>query len=75
MAAVGWLIECALLRRVFGQSQVAVAILTIAIGFVLRFVAGAIWGHEPRMLESPIRRGDHHAGRLRSGSTRSSSSS
>ena len=54
MAAVGWLIECALLRRVFGQSQVAVAILTIAIGFMLRFVAGAIWGHEPRMLESPI---------------------
>ena len=54
MAAVGWLIESALLRRVFGQSQVAVAILTIAIGFMLRFVAGAIWGHEPRMLESPI---------------------
>ena len=54
MAAIGWLIECALLRRVFGQSQVVVAILTIAIGFLLRFVAGAIWGHEPRMLESPI---------------------
>ena len=54
MAAIGWLIECALLRRVFGQSQVAVAILTIAIGFALRFVAGAVWGHEPRMLESPI---------------------
>ena len=29
-------------------------ILTIAVGFVLRFVAGAIWGHEPQVLESPI---------------------
>ena len=54
MAAVGWLLERAILRHVFGQSQVAVMILTIAIGFVLRFVAGAIWGHEPQVLESPI---------------------
>ena len=29
-------------------------ILTIAIGFVRRFVAGAIRGHEPQVLESPI---------------------
>jgi branched-chain amino acid transport system permease protein len=28
----------------FGQSQVAIIILTIALGFVLRFVAGLIWG-------------------------------
>ena len=54
MAAVGWLLERAILRRVFGQSQVAVVILTIAIGFVLRFIAGAVWGHEPQVLESPI---------------------
>ena len=54
LAATGWLLERAILRHVFGQSQVAVVILTIAIGFILRFVAGAIWGHEPRVLESPI---------------------
>ena len=54
MAAIGWLLERAILRRVFGQSQVAVMILTIAIGFALRFIAGAIWGHEPQVLESPI---------------------
>ena len=54
MAAIGWLLERAVLRHVFGQSQVAVVILTIAIGFVLRFVAGAIWGHEPQVLESPL---------------------
>jgi branched-chain amino acid transport system permease protein len=38
----------------FGQSQIAVVILTIALGFVLRFIAGAIWGHEPLSLASPI---------------------
>ena len=54
VAAVGWLLERAILRHVFGQSQLAVVILTIAIGFMLRFVAGAIWGHEPQVLESPI---------------------
>ena len=54
VAAVGWLLERAVLRHVFGQSQLAVVILTIAVGFVLRFVAGAIWGHEPQVLESPL---------------------
>ncbi|MCY4452823.1 MAG: branched-chain amino acid ABC transporter permease [Immundisolibacterales bacterium] len=54
VAAVGWLLERTVLRRVFGQSQLAVVILTIALGFVLRFVAGTIWGHDPLTLESPI---------------------
>ena len=54
VAAAGWLLERTVLRHVFGQSQLAVVILTIALGFVLRFLAGAIWGHEPLALESPI---------------------
>ena len=54
VAALGWLLERTVLRHIFGQSQIAVVILTIAIGFVLRFLAGAIWGHEPLVLESPI---------------------
>ena len=54
VAAVGWLLERTILRHVFGQSQLAVVILTIAIGFVLRFVAGTVWGHEPQVLESPF---------------------
>ncbi len=53
MAAIGWLLERVVLRHVFGQPQIAVMILTIAIGFVLRFVAGAVWGHDPQALESP----------------------
>ena len=53
VAAVGWLLERTILRHVLGQSQLAVVILTIALGFVLRFLAGAIWGHDPQTLESP----------------------
>ncbi|MDE0057231.1 MAG: branched-chain amino acid ABC transporter permease [Defluviicoccus sp.] len=54
MAAIGWLLERAVLRPVLGQPQIAVMILTIALGFVLRFLAGAIWGHDPLALETPI---------------------
>jgi branched-chain amino acid transport system permease protein len=54
MGAFGYLLDFLVLRRMFGQSQIAVVILTIALGFVLRFIAGAIWGHETVSLESPI---------------------
>ena len=54
MAALGWLLERAVLRPILGQPQIATMILTIALGFVLRFVAGAIWGHDPLALETPI---------------------
>ncbi len=54
MGILGYLLDMAVLRRMFGQSQVAMVILTIALGFVIRFLAGAIWGHEPQALESPI---------------------
>ncbi len=54
MGAFGYLLDATVVRRMFGQPQVAVIILTIAIGFVLRFVAGLIWGHQPVSLESPI---------------------
>ena len=54
MGVFGYLLDMIVLRRMFGQSQVAVVILTIALGFVLRFIAGLIWGHQPISLESPI---------------------
>jgi len=54
MAAVGYLMEALVIRKLFGQPQFAVVILTIAIGFVLRFLAGFIWGHEPLTLETPF---------------------
>ena len=54
MGIAGYLLEVVIIRRMFGESQIAVVILTIAIGFVARFAAGAIWGHEPQSLESPF---------------------
>lgn len=54
MGAFGYALDALLIRRMFGQSQVAVVILTIALGFVIRFVAGAIWGHEPKSLVTPL---------------------
>ncbi len=54
MGCLGYLLDSLIIRRMFGQSQLAVVILTIALGFVARFLAGAIWGHDPQSLESPI---------------------
>ena len=62
MAVLGYLLDFFILRHLFGQSQTAVVILTIALGFVLRFVAGLIWGHEPQTLESPLALGDVQLG-------------
>ncbi len=58
MGAIGYLIDATILRVVFGQSQTAVIILTIALGFIMRFAAGTIWGHEPQSLRSPLAFGD-----------------
>ncbi len=54
MGVFGYLLDMLVLRRMFGQPQIAVVILTIALGFILRFLAGAIWGHDPHSLESPF---------------------
>jgi branched-chain amino acid transport system permease protein len=62
MAVFGYLLDYFVIRHLFGQSQVAVVILTIALGFVLRFVAGVIWGHLPMSLESPLALGDVNVG-------------
>ena len=40
MGVFGYLLDMFVLRRMFGQPQIAVVILTIALGFVLRFFAG-----------------------------------
>ncbi len=54
MAVFGYLLDRFVIRLMFGQSQTAVVILTIALGFVLRFVAGLIWGHDPQTLSNPM---------------------
>ncbi len=54
MGAFGYLFNWGVLRHMFGQSQVSIVILTIAVGFILRFAAGTIWSHEPVSLETPF---------------------
>ncbi len=54
MAVLGYLFDWGVLRFMFGQSQVSIVILTIAVGFILRFAAGTIWSHEPVSLETPF---------------------
>lgn len=46
-------IERFIIRGVFGQPQFSVIILTIALGFVIRFIVGVVWGHEPQTIETP----------------------
>ncbi len=58
MGLFGYLLDRVMLRAVFGQNQVAVIILTIALGFVIRFSVGEIWGHEPMSLHSPLALGE-----------------
>ncbi len=62
MGAIGYLLDLVIIRRMFGESQVAVVILTIALGFVLRFAAGTIWGYEPQPLETPFAGRELHMG-------------
>ncbi len=53
MAVVGVLLERLLLRPMIGEPHFAVLMLTIGLGFILRAIAGAVWGSEPRVLDSP----------------------
>lgn len=64
MAFISYLMEMVVIRKLFGQPQFTVVILTIAIGFILRFVAGFIWGHEPMSLETPFTGKNFTAGGL-----------
>lgn len=58
MGALGYLLDLVILRQLFGQNQVAVIILTVALGFIIRFAIGGIWGHEPISLHSPLALGE-----------------
>jgi branched-chain amino acid transport system permease protein len=46
MAVFGYLLDAVVLRRIIGQPQFAVVILTISLGFLFRSFAGFVWGHE-----------------------------
>lgn len=52
MGALGMALERGLLRPMIGEPPFAVLMLTIGLGFVIRAIAGAIWGNQPRALDS-----------------------
>ena len=54
MGLIGYMLDRFVIRQIFGQPQFALVILTIAIGFVLRFVVGAVWGYTPLVLDTPF---------------------
>ena len=62
MAGFGVVLERAVLRPMIGEPPFAVLMLTIGLGFVLRAVAGAIWGNQPRALDSPFAGGTFEFG-------------
>ncbi len=45
-AAFGYALDAVVLRRVIGQPQFAVVMLTLGLAFIFRAVAGAIWGYD-----------------------------
>jgi branched-chain amino acid transport system permease protein len=53
MAVFGYLLDMLVIRSMIGESQLSVIILTISIGFILRSVAGGIWGSDILSLETP----------------------
>jgi len=64
MAVFGALTERLLLRPMIGEPPFSVLMLTIGLGFIIRAAAGAIWGNEPRSLDTPFSGGVIRVGEL-----------
>ncbi|MCY4236799.1 MAG: branched-chain amino acid ABC transporter permease [Rhodospirillaceae bacterium] len=54
--AFGFFLDKLMLRQIIGQPQFAVVILTIALGFIFRSVAGGVWGADPVSFTTPYGR-------------------
>ena len=54
IAAVGYLVDATIMRRIIGESQASVFILTVAFGFIFRALAGMIFGWNTQSLETPF---------------------
>jgi branched-chain amino acid transport system permease protein len=64
MAVFGYLLDAIILRRIIGQPQFAIVILTISLGFIFRSAAGFIWGHETQSFPTPFTNRSLNAGGL-----------
>jgi branched-chain amino acid transport system permease protein len=54
VAVVGYLVDAQVMRRIIGESQASVFILTVAFGFIFRALAGMIFGWNARSVEAPF---------------------
>ena len=54
MALIGMAIERALLRPMIGEPPFAVLMITIGLGFILRAIAGAVWGNDTKTISNPF---------------------
>ncbi len=54
IAAVGYLIDAQIMRRIIGQSSASIFIMTVAFGFIFRSLAGMIWGWNTLSLNTPF---------------------
>ena len=53
-AAFGYVLDAFVLRRVIGQPQFAVVMLTLGLGFIFRAVAGIAWGYDSVGFNTPF---------------------
>ena len=54
LGVAGYALDAAVMRRMIGESQSSVFILTVALGVMLKALAGMIWGYGPRNLTVPF---------------------
>jgi branched-chain amino acid transport system permease protein len=53
-AAFGYALDAIVIRRVIGQPQFAVVMLTLGLGFIFRAVAGITWGYDSVGFDTPF---------------------
>ena len=62
MMVFGFLVDAVVVRRIIGQPQFSIVILTISLGFIFRSAAGMIWGQNPLSIETPFGGSSNFAG-------------
>jgi branched-chain amino acid transport system permease protein len=63
-AGFGFLLDMIIIRRVIGQPQFAVVMLTLGLGFIFRAVAGIAWGYDSVGFVTPFTNKTIHLGGL-----------
>jgi branched-chain amino acid transport system permease protein len=53
-AAFGYALDAVIIRRVIGQPQFAIVMLTLGLGFIFRAAAGIIWGYDSVGFDTPF---------------------